>query len=157
MTECMNEFEEAKRYAYKRLAMRSYHSIELRKVLTEKQFNKESIEQVISELTRLGYLNDKDWIEAYINSLITRNFGPRQIYLKLKAKGIPEDESESFLEKIACTNSQSAHIQTLLKTRYRHRDLSNFKERQKVIASLVRKGFELSEIYSYLNTALSHK
>jgi SOS response regulatory protein OraA/RecX len=50
------------------------------------------------------------------------------------------------------SESQEKHVLHLLKTRYSSRDLTQFKERNKVIASLIRKGFSFSIIRKVINT-----
>ena len=71
--------EEAKRLAYKRLAMRAYHSIEMRRYLTEKGASPEVITLVIEELAKLGYMNDSEWVAGAIRSLSARKYGPKAI------------------------------------------------------------------------------
>lgn len=137
-------YEEAKRLAYRKLAMRSFYSKELAEQLIERGATSDVAQTVIKELTTLGYLNDREWIEGTIRSLLRRKYGPKAIAYKLSMKGIPEDEFSEFIEKTA--ENQSEQITLLLESKYRLRDLTDFKERQKVIAAVLRKGFSLSEV-----------
>lgn len=143
-------YEEAKRLAYRKLAMRAYHSLEMKDRLLEKGAPLGVVGQVIEELKALGYLNDPEWIVSSIRSLTARKYGPKMISYKLMSKGIPEEEFQISLEEIACLQHES--IRRLLETKYKSRQLIDFKERQKVIAALVRKGFDLPAV---LQTILS--
>lgn len=143
-------YEEAKRRAYKRLAMRPYHSSEMRQFLAEKGASPSVIAQVVGELSRLGYLNDEEWVIGTIRSLTARKYGPKMIAYKLSLKGIQEEEFLPLLE--SSENLQQEQIEALLSSKYKNRDFSSYKERQKIIAALVRKGFDFSEIFKALSS-----
>lgn len=147
--------EEVKRLAYKRLAMRAYYSRELADLLVEKGSTPEIALQVVDELTQLGYINDREWVQGTIRSLTARKYGPKTIAYKLASKGIPENEYEEFLEEV--NQGQSEQIARLLATKYKNRNLSDFKERQKVIAAVMRKGFDLSEVIQALGRARAER
>ncbi len=53
--------------------------------------------------------------------------------MALRAKGIPESLIRQELKGEDITNVQNDQIQRLLDTRYRNRNLQDFKEKQKVI------------------------
>lgn len=134
---------QAKQFAYRRLAIRSYHSCELQQVMIKKGFELEIVEQVINELVQLGYLNDAEWTESYVNRLSHR-YGPRMIKQKLRMKGIEENSSISENS----SEDQKENIKHLLETKYRTKSLNDPKERQKVIASLMRRGYDLDSVLS---------
>jgi regulatory protein len=136
--------EIAKRLAYKKLAMRSYHSLELTELLIEKGASPLVIEAVICDLKRLGYLNDEAWVADKVRSLAARRYGPRAIAYKLAVKGIPEEEVHPHLEMLG--DSQLDQIKQMLASKYRNRDLTDYKERGKIIASLLRKGYDLAAV-----------
>ena len=137
-------YEQVKKYVYNKLARRSYPSSELRHLLCEQAAANDLIERVIDECQSHGYINDEEWTERFIASQARRGKGPHVIKQKLRAKGV-----EVKTEGIA--SDQTAQIQELLTTKYRTRDLQNPKERQKVAASLVRRGFDFEAIRSALD------
>ena len=146
------EHKLAKTYALRCLARKSYSEAELSKKMQEKAISKPNIQKIIKDLKEYGYINDSQWIDSFLRQKAP-NYGPRAIANKLYAKGFSKEKIHEALEKLQDNGDQNADIQKLLKTRYRNRDLSNSKERQKVIGSLIRKGFEFNHIISVLNKA----
>ncbi len=135
----------ARNFVLRRLAKRSYSSFELSKLLKEHLVAADSVEDVVEGIMREGLVNDKDWIDGFIGRNL-RKEGPKALYLKLKGKGVPEELIAASLQLHEEQSPQGERIRALLESKYRNRDLSSFKERQKVIASLMRKGFEFEEI-----------
>lgn len=132
----LEEFKKARHYALKRIAAQSYHSVLLGKCLQRKQFSLEVISKVMEEFKCLGFLNDAAWIEGFIKSHRTR-LGAPLILAKLKSKGI--DVRGLSIETDA--DSEKAAVLKLMNSRYSKRNLVDHKERQKVVAALMRKGF----------------
>lgn len=149
---CALEKSLAKHYVLRRLAQRSYSSWQLRKLLEERMVLEETAEALLREMEELGYLNDGEWIDAFIRSQKGKKVGPARIRMKLRAKGVPEDT----LEGCALEETDEVvleQIVALLATRYRKADLCDFKQRQKVIASLARRGYSFSLIQQALRAA----
>jgi regulatory protein len=144
------EFHQAKCYAFKILAARSLPSSKLKQYLERRQVSDLTIKATIAECQRLGFINDKEWIESFIRTQKMRKAGPQAIRMKLKAKGISSASFEKILENLDSAEERKERIQHLLTTRYRPRNLTDFRERNKVIASLVRRGFDISEILDVL-------
>jgi regulatory protein len=139
----MNEFEKARAYALKRLGMKSELSSDLKKALLRKGYSEDIADKIVYECQQLGYLNDDEWIERYIDRF-SRTKGARSIAYALQCKGI---DSDPVKEKIAALKPQEPdQINHLLHTKYAKKDLSDPKQKQKVIASLARKGFSLDNI-----------
>lgn len=135
------EFQKAKLYAYRKLAQQSLCSYTLEKMLKERRVSGHVIREVAAHLQEMGYLNDEEWIEGFVEGL-KKKFGARAIVQKCLAKGIPEEAARPFLQDLG----EKEAIEKLLQTKYCRRDLSNRKEREKVIASLMRKGFSFEAI-----------
>jgi regulatory protein len=142
------EYRGARRFVLKRLAMKSYYSGELRAALEKRLVSHATIEKLLSEFLLLGFLNDREWVAGMARQLHQQKHGSRVILLKLRAKGVPEMEAAAAVQLLNGTKGERENIAKLLATRYRNRDLSDPKERQKVIASLVRKGYELTDIFA---------
>lgn len=138
------EYKRAKILAYKRLALKSQHSVELRTALQKQEIPEGIVNRVIAECSQLGYLNDHDWIEGFIKGQLAKNKGPRYISIKLRQKGIKSDEFAELLNKNPPSYKES--IQKLLESKYKKFDLTDYRQKQKVIASLMRRGFSLDDI-----------
>lgn len=145
------EFERAQYFILRRLTQRSYSSFELRNQLSERLVSASTINKVMDECTRLGYLDDVAWLESFIRGQKAKKIGPKMIESKLYQKGVPKSFYEPILEKGLTEEEQLEGIERLLKTRFRSRDLSDFKEKQKVTASLIRKGFDFELVSKIIN------
>ncbi len=144
------EYKGAKRFVIRRLAKRSHYSGELREALAKRFVSTLSINRILYEFEEMGYINDQEWCQAMVRMLQSQKNGPRSIALKLRMKGVCEELAEAAIAKVCDLGIQRENIQRLLASRYRSRDLTNPKEKQKVVAALVRKGYSFEEIFSEL-------
>lgn len=147
------EKRQARQFVLKRLAIKSYATAELRQKLEERLVSAEVIEAVIDEFEQLGYLNDREWIAAFLRQKSRE--GPRLLAAKLRAKGLPEEMIFEALASHKNPAEEQNQLLSLLKTRYRTKNLTDFKEKQKVIASLARKGFDISSIKQAIDACIN--
>lgn len=140
------EYRLAKKYALRRLSAQSLPAAGLAKALKQRSVSEEIIERLIAEFCHLGYINDIEWIDSYVRGQQSRKKGPKAIAYKLAEKGISTQQAEEVLKRVSGIEQQKEMIINLLSTRYKSKNLSDFKEKQKVIAALVRRGFDLSAI-----------
>ena len=140
----LEDYSAAKKYVLAALCKQSLCSSQIRQRLKRREVPPEMIEDLIEEVTRLGFVDDKLWVESFVRRQQARHDGPMTIKYKLRSKGVenvliddlvPQDES-----------LQLEQIQGLLKGRYRKFDLNDYKQRQKAVAALARKGFSLDII-----------
>lgn len=155
LKECKEKFDEleykgAKRFMLKRLSLKSYYSGELESALSERLVSPSTTAKVIDEFTQLGYLNDCEWIKSTILRLQRQKCGPRAIAMKLYAKGIDKETARAAIESYCDDAAQQENIHRLLASRYRSRNLADPKEKQKVVAALMRKGYALNQIFEAL-------
>ena len=146
------EFERARYFVFKRLSQRGYSSFELRNQLQERLVSEQGVEQVLAECFRLGYLDDEVWIEQFIREQKLRKTGPKMIAAKLYKKKVPRSFFEPFLENLLTLEEQKEAIDRLLATRFRLRNLDDFKEKNKIFAALQRKGFTVEAIKQSLGS-----
>lgn len=125
--------------ALQKLSRRSYLCEEMREILEEKEFSSEEITSTLGQLQEMGYLNDREWVESAIRREIRAQHGPGFIRQKLRFKGAPMDLVEECLPLVYPEELQLEIIQAL-KIKLKS------KEKQKLIASIARRGFQLSEI-----------
>lgn len=153
--ETLNELEElfyklecsgAHRYALMRLGMKSHSSTELRRQLQLKLVSEALIEQIIEDYIQKGYLNDEEWLDSFIRIQSARNASPQSMKRRLRMKGLSIDQIEEAFDRVDLLANQQMYIKKLLETRYRSKNLKDGKERQKVIAALIRKGFDFDAI-----------
>lgn len=157
------EFQKAWNYALRRLASKSYHSTRLSKLMGQNGFPHECIERVLDRCRAQGLIQDQEWVENSIRSQQKRLKGPRMIRQSLRFKGISQEEIDSSFKQEEPVEgeegerdggvSQVELIQALLKKK--RVDASKIKTdpklRQRVIALLVRRGFEFEAISEVLS------
>lgn len=146
------EYSNAKRYIFKRLAVKYYHSRELAKILQNFLVSEPTIQRILEKCQTIGFINDQEWVESFIRCRQKRNSGPQEMARKLREKKVPEIEIHQALKKLDNPQLQQQRILTLLTSRYRTRDLKNGKEKHKVIGSLFRRGFDLDQIHETLKS-----
>ncbi|MBA3957945.1 MAG: regulatory protein RecX [Parachlamydiaceae bacterium] len=144
------EYRAALNYALRRLSVRSLSSNEMRKSLVERLVSPDTISKVIQECMQNGYLNDEVWLDAFVRGLLSKKLGPRAMMYKLRLKGVSQSDAERILESSDNPEACQERIAKLVATRYRTRDLTDYHEREKVIAALMRKGFNLDDVQAVL-------
>lgn len=140
------EYQQTKRYVLKRLAERPFHTAELSKCLRERLVRGNTIDRVIGECVESGYLNDKEWVDLFIQGHLRRRHSLRLIAQKMQSRGISSSEAKEAVSQKKDPESEKESIRYLLTTRYRSRNLQNRQDREKVIASLICKGFDYQSI-----------
>lgn len=141
------EYQRAKSYVIRRLASQPYHSRQLAKLLQERLVSTSTASRIIKECVDKGFINDDSWIESFIRQN-HKKMGVHAIMRKLQAKGLINEEIQAIYEKWMDPEKEKQSIERLLQTKYRKKNLNNFAERQKVVASLMRKGFSIEAIRS---------
>ncbi len=135
------EYQKAKRSLLYRLSRQALHSETAKKWLQTKGFSPEVAKAVTASLQEKGFIQDKEWLQAYVGAK-KQKYGPRRLQQNLRVKGIDLDLSTLSVSK----EEEVSSLQHLLETRYRHKDLRNPKERASVFAALARRGFNGSTI-----------
>lgn len=102
--------------------------------LLSKYREREIIKGVIEKFLELGYLNDYDYAESYINS---HNYSKKKMEFMLLQKGISSDIIGELLE--------SSEFQEIDEIKRQWKKLGNRDEEKKIL-SLMRKGFRYSDI-----------
>ncbi|OGO79128.1 MAG: hypothetical protein A2Y23_02475 [Clostridiales bacterium GWB2_37_7] len=92
-------YKKALNYSLNLLAKVYKTKQELMKKLKEKEYNEDTITTVMEKLEELGYLNDEQYVEAFIRSKQDTNQGlnKRTLYNKLIQKGV---EKELILQNL---------------------------------------------------------
>jgi regulatory protein len=143
------EYKRVKGYVIWRLSAQPYHSQMLHKMLRERYARSSTIDKVLKEFQALGYINDEAWIDSYIASRQKR-YGFNAILAQLRSKGLTADVLQAIEMPEKKEEQEKEGILHLLRTRYRSKDLSEYKTKQKVFASLMRKGFAFENIQNVL-------
>ena len=129
-------FEVAKEKALRYLVTAKKTEQEVRNKLKKCNFEESIIEDVISYLKDLDYINDKDYIDAYIRQCMRlQNYSIYEIKNKLLQKGIKKDIMEKKLEVLKQSNYEKELVNKLLNGKLKN--MEEIKQKQ----YLYRRGF----------------
>jgi len=145
------EYQRVKNYVIWRLSSQSYHSEQLSKLLKERLVQKETIIKILQDCQQWGYLNDEQWVQLFMKTHQSR-YSLRLILIKLRQKGLKPDTLEQIAQSWHQPKKELAAIQQLISKKYCSKNLKDFKERQKVVAALIRKGFQYDQVSQVLKT-----
>jgi regulatory protein len=139
------EYRRVKGYVLWRLSTQSYHSEQLAKLLRDRLVQSKTIDRVLQEYREMGFLDDDSWLQSFMRSQQKR-YSLRFILSKLHHKGLSSETLQRLAKEWKNPEEELQAIQHLLKTKYRSKNLIQYKERQKVIAALVRKGYTFDQV-----------
>lgn len=113
------------------------------KYLKDNDYSESEIDEAIKYAKEVGYINDIDYINAYVSDhLLINKWGPQKIIFKLKEKGISGKAVNFALmdnEEIIKRN-----LYAQVEKKAQGLNLEDFKTKQKVINHLVSRGYDYS-------------
>ena len=129
-------FEVAKEKALRYLVTAKKTEQEVRNKLRKSNFEEETIGDVISYLKDLDYINDYEYIDAYIRQCMRlQNYSIYEIKNKLLQKGLKKDIIEKKLESLRQSSYEKELIDKLLNSKLKN--MEEIKQKQ----YLYRRGF----------------
>ena len=129
-------FEVAKEKALRYLVTAKKTEYEVRNKLKKSNFEESIIDDVISYLKDLDYINDNDYIDAYIRQCMRlQNYSIYEIKNKLLQKGIKKDIIDKKLEVLRQSNYEQELVNKLLNSKLKN--MEEIKQKQ----YLYRRGF----------------
>lgn len=142
---------DCREYALKLITIKDRTKKEIIEKLKQKGYDENTISQQISFLEEYGYINDVNYAQKFINDCISiKKWGNRRIYTELVRKGIAKEIIESLLIENDNENEEEILLSEF-KKRFSNSDLSNMKERRRIFAYFLRRGFKSSSIQYILN------
>ncbi|MEN6444775.1 MAG: regulatory protein RecX [Candidatus Cloacimonas sp.] len=140
---------QARQQLLKYLNDREHSSLECRQFLSCKMYPITIIEPLLEEFCAKKYIDDGRYVEILISSLISRKKSKREIMQKLKETRLPSELWEEALNKLYNPEEALENLtHQIIKLRLRYRELPESKQKEKVFASLYRKGFNLDDIHT---------
>ena len=111
-------FEVAKEKAFRYVALSKKTTFKVRKKLQKSGFDDEIIEKVISYMQNLKYIDDVEYVDAYIRQCMRlQNYSIFEIKNKLMQKGIDKYLLEEKLEELSNTDYEKNLAHKLLSTK----------------------------------------
>lgn len=135
------------------LGRRDHASIELKRKLKKKGFDKRTITQVIEDLSSRGYINDKQFALKFASEKAEfSHWGPHKIKAALLKKGVSKAATDHAIKKAIENLPQQQICVDLVLKRRRHflRENDTFKRKQKMYNYLAGRGFSGSVIQKSL-------
>lgn len=139
------EYRQAKKYVLWRLSAQSYHSEQLRKLLRDRLVQNQTIDRLLQEFQCNGILDDELWIQNFMQTQ-KKKHSMRAILFKLRSKGFSSETIQKLTQEWNNPADELKAIQLLIQTRYKNKDLSDYKTKRNVFASLIRKGYSFDQI-----------
>lgn len=131
------------------LLSRRDHSVKELKTKILRTVDENNAQRAIDRMIELGYLDDEKYAEKLLEYLIeNKKMSKAHIKQEMFKRGVPNDIISSLLEYAEIDNVSS--ICDLIQTKYRNK-LNAENGKEKVVASLMRKGFSYSDIKSAFN------
>ena len=132
------DFELAKEKAIKYIAIAKKSSYEVKSKLQRLGFSEEIIDEVIDYLIELNYINDEEYVDAYIKQCMRlQNYSIYEIKNKLLQKGIKKYIIEKKLDVLINSDYEKKIVEKLLNGKLKSQD--SLKQKQ----YLYRRGFNL--------------
>lgn len=136
---------EAFLYAISKLSKSDITAALLIKKLQQKGFKEIEIKKVVACLKKRGYLDDIRYAVNFINKyLINGKKGPILLYYELRKRGIAKSICKPLIEELYTPEIELEAMKKI--------DVSDTKEKKKLIIKLKRKGFRLQAILLFLNS-----
>lgn len=149
-----NQTLEAKNIAMRLLAKRIRSEKEIIDKLKKKNIGDKVISITINELKRIGLVNDKEFVEKFINDsiLLQKNISKYALLNKLRQYGISEQLAKESITKLISEDDEYQRALLLASKKIKH--LKRFdiaKQRQRIISFLSSKGYNWDIIRKVLN------
>lgn len=138
------------------LADRPRTCFEVRKKLEDKGFDRDDIERTVEDLLSLNYLNDTEYVIAYLNYGFSKGKGIRLIKYELHEKGVSSDDIEDgillYEEEYGYDFEKDERIRARAQAeKICDGQVPDEKMRGRIARRLTSKGFDSSVIASVLN------
>lgn len=149
MTSKYDELSRTKYCAFLCLERKAYTVYEMRQKLLKKDYSAECVEQAVTYLQENGYLNDRDYAQRYANDAVElKKHGTMRIKNDLRRKGIAPELIEAVLADLEIENTDT--IKRILERKLPGIDLTDPKQKNRLVGYLLRRGYKYNEIFSAL-------
>ncbi len=130
------------------LQKKDYTTNQLKDKLREGLYSEDAIEAAIAYVSSYHYLDDERYTRDYITYHM-ENRSRNRIIQDLTSKGLSKDFIIPILDELYSetdSDIELTQIRQLLEKKHYNPETSDYKEKQKIIAFLMRRGFSMSDI-----------
>jgi len=147
MSNQFDELSRAKYCAFLYLGRKMYTRHEMLQKLLKKEYSPEVCEQTVDFLVESGYINDRDYAERYTKDAINfKKQGVMKIKQDLAQKGIDREIINSVIDELDIDNSEN--LAKLIEQKTQKLDITDKKQRNRLIGFLLRRGYKYDEIFT---------
>lgn len=125
------------------LASRARTEQEIVSALRQNAYPEQIIARVMARLHEEGYIDDAVFAGQWVSARTAKGMGARRIRHELRLKGVSQHDIDEALDSVDEEEALNAAVQAAEKAS-RGRNLSDPADRQKIIAALVRRGYDFS-------------
>lgn len=137
----------------KRAKLRAMHLLndmgrtesQLRTKLLRNDYPSDIVEEAIAYVKSFGYINDAEYARNFIENRKEKK-SKKEIYAALCQKGLPKDLIETALEERYADDDSIAAIEAIVRKKKFDPKSTDYREMQKMMGYLVRKGFRYDDI-----------
>ena len=138
----------AKKSAAKTLARRSMSEGELTRKLRDKGFSDTDTRDAVSWFAEHGFVDDEAYTDELVKYYTSRGYGKRRIKEELYRRGISRELCERATDSLSDFTDE---IRGLIEKKLHGEELTPDKKK-KIVAFLIRRGFEYNEIRAAFGT-----
>lgn len=139
-----SQFGKAKSKAMDILSRKSISTASLKKELTDKGYEEIIADEVINELTELGYLDDLAYAVMFLEMCHEKMWGIKKVRYELKQRGIDDFTIEDALCQMPLPTAED--IAQAIGAKYGYEDISDIKTKQRIMRHFAQRGFDFSDI-----------
>lgn len=135
--------------ALRLLTAREHSRAELRRKLSARCSDPDTIEKVLDGLEAQNALSDRRFVEEYVASRRRRGYGPRRIRMELRDKGVAPDLVSDWLNEN--DPEWDEVLREAARRKYGERPAGDFRERAKRCRFLEYRGFSPDRIRAFMD------
>ena len=144
----------------KRVRLRAMHLLnqmdrteqQLRTKLKQNGYTDYMIDQALAYVKSFGYINDSGYTERFIMSRMKKK-SKKEIYAALCQKGIDKETIDQALEECYAEEDEKEAIKDLIRKKRFDVENADYKEKEKIYAYLMRKGFSYESVRQVLQVS----
>lgn len=141
----VREYPRALERAISCLALRACSRGEIIQKLKRSGYRPCTVEMVLYKLEREKLLDDSDFARQWVQSRAGKKLGRTRIAMELRRKGVSADDAQAALDDLDEEQEMDGAVSLAMKAWARRKsDEDPYKARQRIMAMLVRKGYNSS-------------
>lgn len=123
----------------------SFSTVELSSQKKDMDALRQETSEICDKLEELGLLNDERYARTYLQELIrNKHLSERGLQAELMKKGVPRSIISNVLEETELDPMEP--LSQLLNGKYRSRDLTDERQKQRTVNALLRLGYRYGEV-----------